>query len=84
MPAGYYTYHQVKHSKIMNGDYIAFMCFVWLSEQTVTFPLNIINRSIFMTKVESVYRAVRTESLYNTDTSRPSKVNKFLSSKPTP
>jgi hypothetical protein len=68
----------------MNGDYIALMSFVWLAEQTVTFSLYIINRLIFMTKVESVYTAVRTESLYNTDTSGPSRVNKFLSSKPTP
>jgi len=42
------------------------MCFVWLSEQTVTFVLNIINRLVFITEVENVYCAVRTESLYNT------------------
>jgi len=47
------------------------MCFVWLSEQTEPFSLYIINRSVFITVVESVYSAVRTESLYNTDTSRP-------------
>ena len=47
------------------------MCLLWLSEQTATFPLYIINKLVFITEVESVYCAVRTESLYNTDTSRP-------------
>jgi hypothetical protein len=49
----------------------AFMCLVRLSEQTVTFSLYIVNKFINITEVESVYCAVRTESLYNTDTSRP-------------
>jgi len=40
------------------------VCFVWLSEQTVTFVLYIINRLVFITEVESVYSAVRTEYLY--------------------
>jgi hypothetical protein len=40
------------------------MCFVWLSEQTVNFALYIMDRAIFMTEMESVYCAVRTESLY--------------------
>ena len=47
------------------------MGFVWLSEQTVTFALYIIKRQVFITEFGSVYCAVRTESLYNTDTSRP-------------
>ena len=47
------------------------MCFVWLSEETVTFALHIINILVFITEVESVYCAVQAESLYNTDTSRP-------------
>jgi len=49
------------------------MGFVRISEQTVTFALYIINRLVFITKVKSVYSAVRTESLFNTD--------KFLSLK---
>ena len=44
------------------------MCSVWISEQTVTFSLYNINRMDFITEVESVYIAVRTESIYNTDT----------------
>ena len=65
-PTGYYTYYQVEHSKILHADYIAFMCFVWFSEETVTFDLHIINRLIILTEVECVYCAIRTESLHNT------------------
>jgi hypothetical protein len=43
------------------------MCFVWLSKQTVHFALYIINRLVIITEVESVYSAVLTEDLYNTD-----------------
>jgi hypothetical protein len=55
------------------------MSFVWPSEQTVTFALYIIKRLVFITEVESVYSAVRTESLYNTDNSCPLKVKLFAS-----
>jgi hypothetical protein len=58
-PAYYFTYYQVKHSKIPNGDYIALIWFVWLLEQTVTFALYIIKRLVFIAQVESVYCAVR-------------------------
>ena len=37
------------------------------SEQTAIFALYNINSLIFITEVESVYSAVRAESLYNTD-----------------
>jgi hypothetical protein len=50
------------------------MCFMWLSGQTVTFALYIISILVFITEVESVYSAVRTESLYNTETFLPLKV----------
>jgi hypothetical protein len=43
------------------------MCFVWVSEQSATFALQNIKRLVFITEVESVYCAVRTESLYKTD-----------------
>jgi hypothetical protein len=43
------------------------MCFVWISEQTVTFFLFIINGLVFITEVESAYSTVRTESFYSTD-----------------
>jgi len=51
------------------------MCFVWLSEQTVTFGLYIVKSLVFVTVAESVYSAVRTGSLFKTDTLRPSRVN---------
>jgi hypothetical protein len=38
------------------------MCFVRISEQTAIFALQNIKRMVFITEVESVYRAVRTES----------------------
>ena len=46
------------------------MCFVRISEQTATFALYYIHWLVFITVVESVYCAVRIESLYNTDTIR--------------
>jgi hypothetical protein len=39
------------------------MCFVRISEQTATFALENNKRVVFITEVESVYSAVRTESL---------------------
>jgi hypothetical protein len=52
-----------KIKKILHADYIAFMCSVWLSEETVHFALHAFSRLVFITEVESVYWAVRTESL---------------------
>jgi len=46
------------------------VCSVWNSEQTVSFAVHNIKRLVFITEAESVYCAVRTESLYNTDTFR--------------
>jgi hypothetical protein len=40
---------------------------VWISEQTATFALYVINRLVFITAVESVYGAVRTDCLYKAD-----------------
>jgi hypothetical protein len=54
----------------MRGNYITLMYFVRISEQTVTFALCFINRLGFITEVGSVYCAVRTDLLYNTDTFR--------------
>jgi hypothetical protein len=51
------------------------MRFAWISEQTVTFALCNSNKLVFITMVESVYSAVRTESLYKTDTLRLYRVN---------
>jgi len=59
-PAGNFTYRQVQHSKILHPDYISFVCYVWISEQTVTFVFNVINRLVIIIELESVYCAVRT------------------------
>jgi hypothetical protein len=57
-------------SKILHCDHMEFVYIVWISGQTANFALHNINRLAFITEVESVYCAVRTESLYNTDTFR--------------
>jgi len=38
--------------------------FLWLSEETVPFDLYVIKKLVFITEAESVYCAVRPESLY--------------------
>jgi hypothetical protein len=43
------------------------MCRVRISEQAATFALNGIKVMVFITEVENVYCAVRTESLYKTN-----------------
>jgi hypothetical protein len=47
------------------------MCFAWISEQTVTIAVYIIDGLVFIAEVESVYCAVRTESLHKTDALHP-------------
>ena len=47
------------------------MLFVRILEQIVTFVLSIINRLVFITEVERVYCAIRTESLCSKDKSLP-------------
>jgi hypothetical protein len=42
-PSRYFTYHQVQHSRILHGAHIAFMCSVWISDQTAMSTLDIIN-----------------------------------------
>jgi hypothetical protein len=44
-----------------------FVCFVWIAEQTGNFSLQKFKRLLFIAELESVYFAVRTESLYNID-----------------
>jgi len=69
-PTGNFTYHKVYHSKILYFDHMERVCCIWTSKQTANFALHNIKRLVFITKVQSVYCAVRTESLYNTDTFR--------------
>jgi hypothetical protein len=35
----YFKYHQDQYLNILYGVHIAFMCFIWISEQTATFAL---------------------------------------------
>ena len=66
-PTGNFRYHKVEYSKILHCGNLEFVCFVWISEQTANFDLRNAKRLFFLTEVASVYCAVRTESLYNTD-----------------
>jgi hypothetical protein len=69
---------QIYLSKILQADCIAFICFAWLSEQTVTFALYAVNSLVFITEVECIYCAARNESLYNTDEFRPQRVKSMF------
>jgi hypothetical protein len=49
-----------------------YLCVLYDSQKKqCLFVLYIINRLVFITEVERVYCAVRTKSLYKTDTARP-------------
>ena len=61
-------YHQMKHREILCSAQNAFMCFVWISEQTAIISLYSINLSVFKKEAESVYCAVGNGSLNQTDT----------------
>jgi hypothetical protein len=54
------------HSKIVQF-FLCVECFVLISEKTAAFALYVINWLVFITLVESVYSAVRTDSLYKAD-----------------
>jgi hypothetical protein len=54
----------------MHRDHIAFTCFASISKESVTSVLYSINRLVLITEMESIYYAVCTESLHETDTYR--------------
>jgi len=66
-PSGFFTYHHVQHSKNSTWSSLCVECFVRTLEKTATFALNVINWLVFIAVVESVYSAVRTDSLYTAD-----------------
>jgi hypothetical protein len=70
-PKTYLIYHQ--HSTILCSAHNAFMCFAWISEQTAIISLYLSFLSIFITEAESVFCALRTESLTKTDAISSSK-----------
>jgi hypothetical protein len=57
-PKTYFMYQQLSHSKILCSAHNAFMCFVWISEQTAIISLYSINLLVFKTGAKSVYCAV--------------------------
>ena len=67
-PSGFFRYHQLYLTfKNSTWSSLCVECFLRISEQTATFPLYIINWLVFVTVVESVYCAVRTDTLYKAD-----------------
>ena len=66
-PSGFFTYHQGLTFKNSTWRSLRVECFVRISEQTATFALYIIDWLVFITVVESVYCAVRADSLYKAD-----------------
>jgi hypothetical protein len=53
-------YQQVQHSKIVHSAHSVFMCFIFISEQTVTFVLHGIKLLVCRTEMKSAYCAART------------------------
>ena len=62
-PTVYVMHQQVKHSRILHSAPNLFMCFIFISKQMATFAPYSINWLVFITKMKSVYCAVRTGSL---------------------
>ena len=60
-------YHQLQHSEILCSSHIAFMYSACISEQTTIISLYSINLLVFITETESVYCAVTSVSLNQTD-----------------
>jgi hypothetical protein len=59
-PSGHYIHHQVQHSKIVRSTHTAaFICFMWISEQTAIISLYSINWLVCIIERECVYYAVR-------------------------
>jgi len=60
---------QLQHVEIRCSAHNKFMCFVWISEQTAIISLYQIYWLVFINEMKSVYRAVRTGSLNQTNSS---------------
>ena len=61
-------YQDFSHSKILHFDHNDLLCCVWISEKkTANFALQNIKRLVFIIEMQSVYYAVRKESLHKTD-----------------
>ena len=62
-PTGDVMHQNVEHSTIVRSAHTAFMCFVFISEQTATCATYSINWLVFIAQMKSVYSAVRTGDL---------------------
>jgi len=69
-----FTYQKFENSNIPLCDHMEFVCFNGFRNKHQFFSYTRLQDWFFTTEVESVYSAVRTESLYNTDTFRVLKV----------
>jgi len=58
--------HQFNLEKFCVLPHSAFVCFAWISEQTVIISFYTLNLAAFVTEAESVYCAVRTGYLNQT------------------
>jgi len=62
-PSGYFTYHQLQHSKFLRSAHTDYVCSAWTWKQTAIISLHITKRLVFVNETECVYGAVRTGSL---------------------
>jgi len=62
--------------------YSVFVCFVWIWEQTAIISLYSINWLVFITETESVYCAVRAESVYAVQGILAQTVDQVVSDRP--
>jgi hypothetical protein len=59
-PTGHLMHQQLTFNNSVFCPHIAFMCFVFIREQTVTCATYSINSLVFITEMKSVYCEVRT------------------------
>jgi hypothetical protein len=66
-PSGNFTYHQVYHSQILHVAHIVLSVLYGSQNKQQMLTYTTSTDLFFINEVESVYCAVRTESLYKTD-----------------
>ena len=74
-PSGHVMHEQVNTATTVRSAHTVFMCFVFIWEQTATGATYSINWLVFITKMKSVYSAVRTGSLNKAICASSLKVN---------
>jgi len=66
-PSGFFTYHQVKHSKILHGSRFALSVLYGSQNRERLLIYTSLTDWFFVSVVGSVYSAVRNDSLYQVD-----------------